>query len=70
MKIAQKADGVKIDDEGNVEKIIGNGRNALEEVVYSYAEKVGSISVTMIAKELHERDIQLTDIPDILEEKM
>ncbi len=70
IKLAKRSEGIKIDEDGNVLEVNIDGKKALENVVYSFADSIGSLSVTMIARELEKRDFNDLDMPEILREKM
>ncbi len=70
IKLAKKSEGIEVDEEGIVVEIKVDGKKALENVVYSFADAIGSLSVTMIARELNKRDFNDLDMPDVLREKM
>ncbi len=70
VKIAKETEGVAIDDDGNVDKIKGEGKEVIAKLVSEYEEKIGKVAVTLISKAIKEIGGDELDLPSRIEERM
>lgn len=67
---AGKVGGLRVDGEGNVEEIEGEGNDILAALVERYVELYGDVAATLIARRLERMDLSGIRLPDILADRL
>lgn len=70
VKRARSVEGLEIDDDGKVTALERDGSDVLGDLVLEYVDYAGTISASMIARQIQGTEMEDLDLPRILRSRM
>ncbi|AOV94927.1 hypothetical protein AQV86_03305 [Nanohaloarchaea archaeon SG9] len=67
---ANQVEGLQVNDEGEVESFNGDKKEILSQLVEKYEEMMGNVATNLIAEEMKNRDVEASELPEKLSEKI